>query len=276
MVQPSIFAATDLSERSAHVAGRGAQLAQCLGARLVLAHVGEDSSARFSLGRAKQSRADMLADLAREYGAETRLLSGEPHVVLPAAARADNAALIILGLHQERRVLDLLRLTTMEHIVMAAPSPVLIAHQPPTRGYGQVLLASDFSQASAESLIMAARIAPTARFHAVHALQLPLGALFHRGHDDSEAALAEAIEERRAFMQTADLPALTEPLEIVPGGVHQVLKFRREELAADLVCIGAQSGSTPDDLGEYARDLMRAPPTDLLVARAPQAPAKDA
>jgi len=271
MLLPSIIAATDLSERSAHVAGRGAQLAQSLGARLVLAHVGaDDGGARFGpLGRGRQTdtAAEVLPQLAATFRAEARLLTGEPGAVLADLAVQDNAALVVLGLHRERRVQDLLRLTTMERIVLASPCPVLIAHQPPERAYTQVLALTDFSPASAAALVMAARLAPKARFHAVHALHLPLGALFKRGSAESEAALETAKARRAAFLATPGLPELTEPPEIVPGGVHQVLEFRRAELAADLLCIGAHSGHKPGALGGYARDLMRAPPTDLLVAK---------
>ena len=101
----------------------------------------------------------------------------------------------------------------------------------------------------------------------MHALHLPLGAIFKRGQADSDAALSRAEAARRDFLALPGLPTLAEPPEIVPGGVHQVLNFRSEELDADLVVIGAHSGRTPDELGSYARDLMRAPPTDLLVAK---------
>ena len=142
------------------------------------------------------------------------------------------------------------------------PCPVLIAHLPPDRSYRQVLLATDFSPGSAAALITAARIAPGAEFHAIHALQVPLGRDRDAAQEKAEAACA-------AFLATPGLPPLAEPPEIVPGGVHQVLAYRHEELGADLLCLGASSGADPGRLGNYARDLMRAPPSDMLVARSP-------
>jgi nucleotide-binding universal stress UspA family protein len=168
-------------------------------------------------------------------------------------------------------VLDVLRLTTMERIVLRAPAPVLIAHSAPERLYTRVLAPTDFSRASAESLIVAARLAPGADFHAVHALQMPLGAIFNPGSSETEAALAHAEDRMRAFLETPGLPALAEPPVIVPGGVHQVLEFRRQDLGADLIAIGANPGPDPKVLGNYARDLMRAPHADLLVAKPPVA-----
>lgn len=253
-----VIAAIDTSERARVVAERAARVAQDLGAPLVLAHV--------EGGRKKPSLVD-LDTLATDVGAALVRLSGKASVELTALAEREGAALMVLGLHRERRVLDLLGLTTMEKIVLAAPCPVLIAHQPAAEPYAQVLAPSDFSAASAASLIMARRVAPKARFHVVHALQLPLGLNFKPGHPETDALLKTAHSQRAAFLATRDLPVLEEAPEIVPGGVHQVLNFRREELGADLVAIGAHSGRKPDALGNYARDLMRAPPTDLLVAK---------
>lgn len=248
MPVPPILAATDLSPRSSEVAARAAAMAQTLGARLVLAHV----------------RAE--GDLP-PVAAETRLLTGEPAEALADLARAEGAGLIVLGLHRERRVLDLLRLTTMERIVLAAPCPVLIAHLPVRGPYRSILAPTDFGAGSAASLIAAARLAPSAQRHAIHALRMRLGSRAAPGNEEYEAAMTRAEAACAAFLATPGLPTLDEPPLIVPGGVHEVLEFRQAELGADLVCIGAHSGRDPAALGNYARDLMRAPPTDLLVAK---------
>lgn len=249
MTTQTILAATDLSPRSAEVAARAASIAHTLGARLVLAHV-----------RATDTEAPKVS-------AETRLLTGQPAEALSELARAEGATLIVLGLHRERRVLDLLRLTTMERIVLTAPCPVLIAHRPAAQPYAALLAPTDFFPASAAALIAAARIAPGATRHVVHALQLRLGARAAPGNEEFEASMLRAEALCTRFLATPGLPELDEPPLIVPGGVHEVLEFRRVELAADLVCIGAHSGREPGALGSYARDLMRAPPVDLLVSK---------
>lgn len=247
---PCVIAATDRSQRSAQVAARAAQVARVLALRLIVAHV--------------EGGAEVAEPIV---GTDERLLQGQPDEALLTLVRAEAAALLVLGLHRPRRVLDVLRLTTMERLVLAAPCPVLIAHQPAGAPYAQVLALSDFSPASAASLVAAGRIAPRAEFHVIHALQMRLGTRAEPGHREFETAMDRAILARDRFLATPGLPALAEAPEIVPGGVHEVLEFRRAELGADLVCIGAHSGRLPGELGNYARDLMRAPPTDLLVAK---------
>ncbi|MFN4101170.1 MAG: universal stress protein [Pararhodobacter sp.] len=255
----SVIAATDLTALSAQVPGRARLLAQGPGARVVLTHVRPADRKRPPRATAESK----LAALGLTSGAdELQFLIGDPAEELTALALAAQAGLVVLGLHRKRRVLDLLRLTTMERIVLAAPCPVLIAQLPPARPYRQVLLATDFSPASAAALIAAATLAPEAEFHAIHALQVPLVG-------DAEAAMASAEEARAEFLAMPGLPPLAEPPEIIPGGVHPVLQYRLDELDADLLCLGA--ASSEDGLGVYVRDLVRAPPTDVLVARAPVA-----
>lgn len=259
----TVLAATDLSPRSAQAGPRAAALARALGARLVLAHV-QDSRPRpllARLGLAPEPDPEAaLAEAARGLDCETRLLAGEPEAELARLAAETGAGLLVLGLHGERGVLDLLRLTTMERIVLAAAVPVLIAHLPHGRAYARVLALTDFSPGAAAALRMAARLAPGAAFHALHALPRTAGS-----QEDELRLLAETT--RRGWLAAPGLPALAEPMLLVPGSLHEVLEFRCRELGADLVCIGTHSGRDPHALGNYARDLMRAPPTDLLVAK---------
>jgi len=283
-----ILAATDFTARSAQVPGRAAALAKVLGAKLVLVHVmaarpaGPVQAAtghrvrpllaRLGLtGRAMTREAAMVRLRAMAQSlpvtADTRLLTGRPDIALAQAVRDFGAGLLVLGLHRERRVLDVLRLTTMERVVLASPVPVLIAHKPPARPYARVLALTDFSPGSAAALSMAATIAPSAVFHAIHALQVPLVAAVAEGEKAEDSARTQAELLRAAFLALPGIPVFQEPPELIPGGVHEVLEYRRRELKADLICIGTHSGSDPDALGHYSRDLMRAPPTDLLVAK---------
>jgi nucleotide-binding universal stress UspA family protein len=287
-----IIAATDLTPRSAAVPERALLLGQALGAEVLLVHV-RGAPPDSASGRARPLRqiggklaalpraarpadpAATLKELAQAAATQLRLstppqtqvIDGPVDRALADLTHAEGALLLVLGLHRERRALDILRLTTMERVVLSARSPVLIAHRRPVQPYRRVLGSTDFAPASVAAMAMAARLVPDARFHAVHALQLPLGASFIAGGATFDAALTQAELLRSTFEAAAGMPKLAEPTLIVPGTVHEVLAFRQGELDADLICVGTHSGRDPDVLGNYARDLMRAPPTDLLVAK---------
>lgn len=260
----TIIAASDLTPRSRAVAGRALALAPRLGARVILVHCVGPGAAPAAIEKA---RAALRAALDGGQ-AEVRILTGPPETAIPLLCREEQAVLLVIGLHRVRPVLDLLGLTTMEKIVLRAPVPVLIAHTPPSHAYQTVLSSTDFAPACAAALAAAARIAlPEAEFHAIHALQLPLRDRLSPGQLEDSRAMTTAEALRRAFQTMPELPERLHPPEIVPGGVHEVLSFRLEELQPDLLAIGTHSGRDPNALGNYARDLMREPPTDVLVAK---------
>ncbi|MGY6549814.1 MAG: universal stress protein [Roseinatronobacter sp.] len=272
----TILAATDLTRRSRAVIPRAVQLARDHGAALIVAHAVAPPARGVQRLRLKPA-ADPAAKAEAEFDRLRAQLSDldlhfivsreNPDTLIPSLAQAQGADLIVLGLHQQRRVLDSLRLTTLERITRMAPCPVLIAQAPLARPYRRVLGAITFAPASARALRVAAHLAPDAELHAIHALQLPLSAKLPKADIMASPEMTEAELLRKAFLDFETLPARLARPEIVPGGVHEVLQFRMAELDPDLVVIGSHSGRRDDTLGNYARDLMRAPPTDMLIAK---------
>jgi nucleotide-binding universal stress UspA family protein len=268
----SIIAATDFTPRSSLVARRAVYVARALKVDVVFVHVLEKpkkpgDAAGVTVLAAMQTQMRAAFQDAPDVAVSCRIMTGRPDAVLSDLAETEEATLIILGLHHERRVLDLLRMTTMERIVLAADVPVLLAHRAADGPYQCVLGAVDFSPASARALVMAGHIAPDAQIHAIHAQRRTLRRKFSDTKSDGQAPRQTAETMRDGFMQRPGLPAKLTLPEIIPGGIHEVLAFRLEELQPDLLSIGTHSGREPDMLGNYARDLMRAPPTDVLVAK---------
>ena len=173
---PVILAATDGTERSQAVLGRAALIARDWGARLALVHVRKAGAARFRLRLARTSRHELAQELAAHGGdaAALHMLEGAPAERIAALVARLQPALLVMGLHRERRVLDVLRMTTMERITLAVTCPVLIAKTMPPRPYARVLAALSFDPVCTGGVALAARVAPDARFHAIHALPMPL------------------------------------------------------------------------------------------------------
>ena len=272
----TLIAATDLTPRSAAVLPRAAQLARDHGARLILAHALDSTAAgvkRLRLKPRKDPRAmaeARLTTLAAAYPdlpISLHIEDGKPEAVIIRLAEQHDADLIVLGLHKPRRVLETLRMTQMEHITQSASCPVLIAHTPSERPYHKILGAITFAPASAAALHVADCLAPGAELHAIHALQLPLSAKLPAVDLMASPEMTEAEMLRRAFLDLDVTPQRLIAPEIVPGGVHEVLQFRIAELDPDLIVIGSQSGRSTTRLGNYTRDLMRAPPKDMLIAK---------
>jgi nucleotide-binding universal stress UspA family protein len=265
----TILAATDLQSRSAAVPERAGQLARALGARLILAAILQEKPVRLRrrpTPEATRAKLQLMADEMGGLDVHVMVRTGNVASGLAELVAEFGVDLLVMGLHKERLVLDTLRLTTMEQITLAVPCPVLVAHRRGAAPYQSVLGAVTFAPASAHAMAIAARLAPTATFNAIHALAL-------RGSDKRSDTLhesprmTEAELLRKAFMDLPDLPPSLPLPEIIPGGVHEVIAYRISELQPDLLVIGSHSGRNPSALGNYARDLMRAPPTDLLIAK---------
>ncbi|WFE73293.1 universal stress protein [Roseinatronobacter sp. S2] len=272
----TILVATDLKKRSAAAPERAAALARALGAKVVLAHAIPERNgtvARFRLRRNPSDRSKIEAAFAQirqqysDVAIDQVIASGSVEDIISRTAHDISADLVVLGLHKVRAVLDTLRLTTMERITLAVTCPVLIAHTAGALPYRRVLGAITFAPASAQALATAGRLAPDAEFNAIHALQLSLKDKLPNFDAEESAAMTQTMLLREAFMRMDGLPTKLNMPEIVPGGVHEVLQFRINELQPDLIVIGSDSGKKADSLGNYARDLMRAPPADLLIAK---------
>ncbi len=228
---------------------------------------------RFRLGRRKmtvEAAAEHLAAIAATMtGLNVTAVVREGRVAASVAAvvAEHEAGLVVLGLHKERMVLDALRLTTMEQITLAVPCPVLVAHHADAAPYRRVLGAVTFAPASAHAMATAARLAPKAEFHAIHALETT--SRDRRAGKDLQdsSVMTEAELLRDGFLLMPGLPVMARKPEIIPGNVHEVISYRVAELQPDLLVIGSHSGRNPQALGNYARDLMRAPPSDLLIAK---------
>jgi nucleotide-binding universal stress UspA family protein len=263
VTRPTILAATDGTARSRAVLGRAESIARNWDARLALVHVRKPANTRFRLRPKRVSEPDLAEDLLRHGGEreDLHMLDGPPSDNIVELAHRLGAALVVLGLHRERRVLDALRMTTMERITQGLACPVLVACTHPPRPYHKVLAALSFDPICAPDLASAARLAPDAVFRAIHAIP-PRAA-------DTKERRAQAMQRAEAlgatYMNCPGLPADMPRPEIVAGGVHEVLHYRMSEFRPDLLVIGSHSGRDPARLGNYARDLMRAPPTDVLV-----------
>lgn len=256
----TILVAADDSDRATPALQRAMALAAQAGARLLavtaLAPGAEDPAA---------AQAALLAQLADcpaagkvDFRAEALL--GPPAEVVPAAARAAGAGLMVLGLHRPR-ALDVLRPTTMERILLAAPVPALLARAAPAHPYARLLALTAFAPACAAALTAARALAPAAEVEILHALRLPLR---DRRRPEVPAARAEAAAAE--WLQTPGLPVGLPPVMVVPGGLAELIALAVEEFGPDLLALGAARRGD-GTLGHTVRDLIRDPPADLLVAR---------
>lgn len=272
-----LLVATDLSPRADRSVARAFDLAAQLGARLTLLTV-VDEALPEEMARQMQTSAEARLDqfAASHRGAENvryaaRAVIGDPVGTISAVVAAEQADLLVLGIHRPRPFLDMLRETTMERIVRLQDCPVLLVTDPVDHPYKTVLAGLDFAPASTHALCLGAELAPDAELHGVHAVHIP-----YKGYSPAPGAastaapfLREARDTYNQWRDQAPLPDRLGEVDFVEGGAVSVVRSRAARLGCDLLCLGAHGrvGSAPAFLGSLANDLIRTPPCDLLIAR---------
>lgn len=274
---PAILAASDLSSRGDRAIARALRLgaAMALPVRIITA-VDDDLPGALLARRLTEAEAALdrvLAGLSRAPGQviSRAALPGEPSSVIPAAAHAEHATLVVLGLHRPRPFLDLLRETTMERLVRMIRRPVILARDPADRDYARVLSPVSFSPACSAALAAARMVAPGAEIHAFHALHIPYAGLTGEGTEGpmARALTAETETARAAWALAAPLPEGVAMPQILPGGFGQILQAEIDRFRPDLLAMGAhtRSGWVPNGLGGTVAQTIRNPPCDVMVAR---------
>ncbi|SPH17355.1 Putative universal stress protein [Defluviimonas aquaemixtae] len=269
----NILVATDLSERGDRAVGRAIHLARELGARLLIATVVDEDLPKH-IADAYEKGAEIALDqivaaLCKSGKGDPgcRVLRGDPSLAIATLAQAEQADLLVLGIHRIRAIGDGLRNTTMERVLRQASCPVLIARNPAGGPYRGVVGAVDFSPASAAALRAAAMVAPKARLRAVHAMHVPFKGLMPS--DTQAPFLREAQAAERDWRKSETLPSTLEKVEIIEGSAFDVLADAIRANGADLVAVGthARSGLATRLLGSFATSLIRNVTTDVILAR---------
>lgn len=267
--------ATDLSERGDRAVQRAFDLAARNGAELVLTSIVDDTLPSDIAGRLAEDIAARLTRMAAAVAGASDVTHrvavriGDPAEAIAALASEEQAALLVLGLHRLRPLLDAMRDTTMQRVARTSPCPVLLVREPVDGPYQTVVAAVDFSPAAAAAVRMAARVAPGATIRPVHAMHVPYKGLMARSGTAADYApfRHEAEAARDDWLAAETLPEGLPEVEIAEGTVTEVLA--RALKGATLLALGthARSGLYGFLAGSHCTGLMRDPPCDLLIVR---------
>jgi nucleotide-binding universal stress UspA family protein len=200
---------------------------------------------------------------------------------LVAQAASLGAELVVLGARGEGFLRHLVLGTTAERLLRKLERPVLVVRQMPYDGYRRVLVAVDFSAASAEALRLASVVAPSAERVLVHAYDLPFeGKLHFAGVDDAaihayrRRAEREALDRLEAFAREAGLEAGDTRLLVGRGDPSRVVIERQQDEGCDLIVVGKRGKGLVEELllGSVTKHVLAECTTDVLVAVPPASP----
>lgn len=278
---PGLLLATDLSARCDRPLERAKQLADEFSIPLVVLTVHDAPQAPGDVlqwldgdaGRAQQEHA-AREEFAREFAgsplqATQRFAAGPAAGAIVDAAATLPGAMVVAGASQHDSLGDLLLGSTVEKLARALAQPLLVVRQRVRGPYRRIMVATDFTPASALALETAASLFPGRRITVFHA------------HDaDVLAPDAPPRAQLIRFMDGCALPpGARELLDPVIGEGEPASQLARHVVdnSIDLVVLGLHEESALMRLltGSRSEYLLQAVVCDTLLVRPPARPGED-
>lgn len=284
----TILLATDLSSRCDRATDRAIQLAKLWHAKLVVLTVIEakpDEAIRdepfepHSWRRPPGPEALAAARIRRDFGnvfkdADLHVVEGDPSTTIDAVARDVGAELIVTGVARDQTFGRYFLGSTVDKLARQTLVPLLIV-KGRVEHYGEILVATDFSESSQHALTAADRFFPSAPITVLHAWEVPFSGFLDQGdfRDQWREHERKACED---FMERSQLTweARARVKVLVEHGAPEVLvRDYMLDRDVDLVVVGThgQGGMFDKRLGGTAKRLLEWAPGDVLLIREPRA-----
>lgn len=278
----TILAATDFSPRADLALERAAILAIAMDARLDIVHVVDpDRPRKLVVAEAGLSR-DLLDEqrklISSRHGIEasSHLFEGEPFQGIGRALDELKPDLLVLGAYRRRLLQDTFIGTTAERAIRRSRKPVLMVNSEATQHYVHILAAVDLSPNAAQALQATAALglnrdaalSVAYLYDAPGTGSLSLGSL---SKAEIKSYLADektlAARELKTFLDSVAVGRVQRIVRQLQTSVADALQGIAGELSADLLVIGAGSGSGPVRmlLGSSALEILATSGRDVLV-----------
>jgi nucleotide-binding universal stress UspA family protein len=250
-------------------------IAKKLGTRLLAVHAVEPGilPEKYVFEKVERARAFLereLADSAACDGIdrEIDIPLGKPEEAIVERAAALGARLVVVGTSRDNSLNAVLWGTRAEHVLRAAPCPVLLVKRRPRELYRNVVVALDLEAASRYALEFALRTLPAAKFTILHA-----GAGSQRIAERDAANIVEDVVAARCIATGHPLPEAKGGPDIVflADSPAKALYDEIVQLDADLAVLGThgRTGMPRLFIGSVAQALSETLPCDILISRTP-------
>ena len=277
-----VLLATDLSCRCDRALDRAVQLAGLWNAELVAVTIVEPGPADLLESRKSSWRHQTTSSermhwrLARDVASaadeiRTIVETGDPAAKLAEIARRERCDLIVTGIARDETLGRMFLGNTVNRLVRVGTIPVLVVRDRPSRPYGRIVIATDFSEAALQATLAAAAFFPEAALILFHGYDIPYKGYLTDGNfaRETRALAAEAKAKLAADARIA--PALRDKLAlVVEHGMPEVLIGQYvEDHHVDLTVIGSLGHGVLFDafIGSMDKRLLDNLEGDLLIVR---------
>lgn len=197
---------------------------------------------------------------------------GKPAEVIARTAKTHGCDLVVTGIARDETLGRFFLGGTVNRLIRMSPMPVLIVKCRPYQMYRNIVVATDFSDASLDALQTASRFFSGQQLSVFHAYEPPLVGLVQDKVQFAQRFRDVAVEECAAFLaRYRSLSKTSPPLEtwIEHGQPDRLIAEFARDRGVDLVVMGAygQGALTAMLLGSMATRILRFLPCDALVVR---------
>ena len=265
---------SDLHPRSDRALDRAALVADATGASLDVVHaIDPDSDSARAHAR---TEAPLLTDTAGNLRSALALsapvrtnwagLEGSATSVLARHVQDSGPDLVVAGMGRDYTMAKLVIGSTVDRIVAATGSPVLVVKRRPNGPYKKVTIAFDGTDRARAALESALRIAPRAQLFIVYALE---GA-HENDHGNAEDRIRSHVERILTELAGTDVEVPAQFDLILRGGdIIDAMKAVEKEFSPDLAAFGrtARTGLKALIQGSDGHLLLAHLRSDCLVGR---------
>ncbi len=272
MAQKTVLVAADFYGSSDLALQRGIAVAADQNADMrLISIVNEAIPDEFARGLIDKTRQHLHAaslELGKGVKSQITVETGDPVERSLELINSQEIDLVVVGQHHKRGILDdLTKPTVFWNIVSRCESPVLLVAKPVCGNYRRVLVPVAFSSACHRALTAARNLAPLAKFRVFHACAT---ATQGRGATEAETfsyAIQQDVKDKVLDWASGLSPVLPD-IELVEEGVARGVRHMIDDFEPDLLAIGARKCDVSrTGLGSYTSEVLRDPPTDILMCR---------
>ena len=269
-----VLFATDFSGRCDRPLERALRLARLWRSKLILLHVLEPPYAELTDEERSAAETRLTAKLRSEVldagiEIETRIATGPVPATVAKVAEDLDAELIVTGVARYNELGHFVLGTIVDRLVRRSHVPVLVVKERPVTDYRNILVATDFSNCSANALEAAAAFFPKVALNLAHAYHVPFEPLLGR-EANAPALQAEIAFELDEFLHHLHVPADVRDridFHLDYGETRQVIGGLVRSTQADLAVIGThgRSGFVAAMIGSNAKALLESLTCDVML-----------
>lgn len=197
------------------------------------------------------------------------VLAGRAADEIVRYAKENKCNMIVAGAHGEYYINDYILGTTSSSIVSQSNVPILLVKKEPSFAYNRIIIATDFSEVSKNTIEFTFNCFPDATFQLLHIIDIHSTRLLQGSEQDGTKDITHRLD---VFLSQCNVDQSKFEKKFMGGYFADTIILQSEKWKADLISFGAQGNSKLHYLlmGSVSKRLLQLSITDMLIVPSKQ------